>query len=370
MIELRPPDLLERIFDQVNVAVMVVDSQHRVVYANEPAFQLFGIRSSANIAELEDLAGQCRYFDWSGNEIPVDKLPMLRVLAGEDIQPHNVKLRLPDGSFKWAHVTNYRFSIMGLTGALMVATDETREVELQRVAADVQRLEVLGTLAGGLAHNFNNILSIIDLSVITCLAGSDVGPDARAKLQQVLDASRHAGDVIKRMAQFSRTGKLEPKPTSMNNLLRDALTLIEPLVSRNINVVAKLRPDLPEVEIDPIEMQQVVFNLMLNARDAMPEGGQLAITTDLRFGTPEATGKDSKQWVTVTVSDTGLGMSDTVKRQIFLPFFTTKPGGTGLGLASALGIVRQHGGDIEVQSTVGKGSEFTISLPCSARESG
>jgi signal transduction histidine kinase len=368
---MRPPNLLETIFDQVFIAVAVLDAQHRVVYANEYVMRTFGVPQTANVSQFEDLARHCRYFDFSGNEIPVEQLPIGRTLAGEDVQPHNMKVGLPDGSFKWLHVTNHSFSVMGLSGALMVATDETREVELQRVAQGVQKTEVLGALAGALAHNFNNIISTINLSALLCLESDDVGADARAKLEQISNASRHASDLIKRLAQFSRTQQLQPRLISVNNLIHDVLALIEPLVLSKIKVVAKLHPDLPDLEIDPVEMHQVVFNLILNARDAMPQGGQLTVATDLQVRPPDATIRaEDKEYVTITVSDTGLGISRGITDHIFEPFFTTKPNGTGLGLASSLGIVRQHRGDIKVRSAEGNGTVFTIYLPAARGNAG
>jgi signal transduction histidine kinase len=365
-----PPNLLEMICDQVLLAVLVVDTERRIAYANDPALQILGIPQTivADHLPFEDVSRDYHVFDSSGNEIPPEQLPVRRVLAGEDIEPYNIKLELPGGYFKWLHVAAHRFSVMGLSGALMVATDETREVELQRVAASIQKAEALSALAGALAHNFNNILSIINLSALACLESPDVGPGARAKLQQISDASRHASDLTKRLAQFSRAQELRPRPVSINHLIRNAVALAEALLSSNIKVITKLHPDLPDVEIDPVEMEQVVFNLMLNARDAMPQGGDLTVATDLQDRPCEATIRgDDKQCVAITVSDTGSGIPKAIVDRIFEPFFTTKPDGTGLGLASAQGIVRQHGGDIKVQSSVGHGTQFTVYLPPSRR---
>ena len=184
------------------------------------------------------------------------------------------------------------------------------------------------------------------------------------------DAARHASDLTKRLAQFSRAQELHPKPISINRLIGDVLVLIQPLVLSKIKVITKLHPNLPDVEIDPVEMEQVLFNLMLNARDAMPQGGQLIVATDLRDRPSEVTiGGDDKCYVTITVSDTGSGIPEAIVDHIFEPFFTTKPEGTGLGLASAQGIVRQHGGDIKVQSAVGSGTQFTVYLPSIRRNS-
>jgi signal transduction histidine kinase len=364
-----PANLLETIFDQVLLAALVVDTEHRIAYANNQALQILGIPQTivSDHLPFEDLSRNYHVFDSSGNEIPLEQLPVRRVLAGEDIEPYNIKLELPGGYFKWLHVTAHRFSVMGLSGALIVATDETREVELQRVAASIQKAEALSALAGALAHNFNNILSIINLSALACLESPDVGPGARARLQQISDASRHASDLTKRLAQFSRAQELRPRPVSITQVIRNAVALVEPLLFSNIKVITKLHPDLPDVETDPVEMEQVVFNLMLNARDAMPQGGELTVATDLQDRPPEARirGGD-KQCVTITISDTGSGIPKAIVDRIFEPFFT-KPNGTGLGLASAQGIVRQHGGDIKVQSSVGHGTQFTVYLPTSRR---
>lgn len=367
---MRPANLLETIFDQVLIAVIVVDAEHRIVYANDPAIRIFGIPRAvlAKASRIEDLSREFHFFDHSGAELPFERLAVMRTLAGETVEPHNMKVRLPDGAFKWLHVTTHQFSVMGMGGVLLVATDETREVELERVAAHIQRIEVLGALAGALAHNFNNIISVINLTALACLEDPDVGPAARARLQQISEASKHASDLTKRLAQFSRVQELHLRPTSINQLIRDVVALIETLVSSNIEFITKLHPDLPAVDIDPIEMEQVLVNLILNARDAMPQGGQLVVSTDVKERQPGVKiGSDDRQWVTITVADTGSGIPEAFIDRIFEPFFTTKPTGTGLGLASAQGIVRQHNGDIRVQSTIGKGTQFTIYLPPSHR---
>ncbi len=349
---------------------MIVDAEHRIVYANDPALQIFGIPRIvlANPQlRIEDLARDFHFFDSNGSELPFERLAVVRALAGETIEPHNMKITLPDGASKWLHATTHQFSVMGMGGVLLVATDETREVELERVAAHIQRIEALGAMAGALAHNFNNIISIINLTALTCLESPDAGPDVRARLQRISDASRHAAELTRRLAQFSRAQELHLRPGSINQVIGDVIDLINALVPDNTKIITELHPGLPDVDIDPVEMQQVLVNLILNARDAMPQGGQLVIATDMgEPGSGVADGTD-KQWVTITVSDTGSGIPEAVIDRVFEPFFTTKPEGTGLGLASAQGIVRQHNGDIRVQSTVGRGTQFTVYLPPSRR---
>jgi hypothetical protein len=314
---------------------------------------------------VEDLFRNYQHFDLTGNEIPVNRRPLMSVLAGEDVPPCNIKVVLPDGRFRWLHVTYHRFSVLGLKGVLIVATDETQQIELQRIATSVEKFEMLSAVAGGLAHNFNNILSIIDLTAFECIQSPDVGPEARAKLQTISDTSHDAAQLVKRLAQFSRTQPLQSRPVAINELIRKVLLLIEPLVrAKRIELIANLGPDLSDVDADPVEMEQVLLNLMLNARDAMPNGGELTISTGACIRPSDtAIRDDGKQCIAITVSDTGSGIPEGDLDHIFEPFFTTKPNGTGLGLASAYGIVRQHGGDIKVQSTPDSGTRFTIYLP-------
>jgi signal transduction histidine kinase len=366
-----PENLLEMIFNNVHIAAAAVDAQHRVVYANDLALQVLGIPQTTVESHLrvEDLFWNYHHFDSRGNDVPVEHRPVIRTLAGEDVPPCDIKFVLPNGRFRWLHVTNHRFSLLGLSGVLILATDETQDVEVQRVAARLEKLEVLSALAGGLAHNFNNILSVINLSAFQCLEGSDIGPDARAKLSIISDACRNAADLVKRLAQFSRTRPLQPQPIPINQLVRKVLALIEPIVrTKSIKLIENLNPDLPDVDADHIEMEQVILNLMLNACDAMPNGGELTISTEACVRAPDtAIGDDDKQRVAITVSDTGSGIPEGDLDHIFEPFFTTKPNGTGLGLASAQGIVRQHGGNIRVQSVLGSGTRFTVYLPPSRR---
>jgi signal transduction histidine kinase len=366
-----PENLLEMIFNNVHIAAAAVDAQHRVVYANDLALQVLGIPQTTVERHLrvEDLFWNYHHFDSRGNDVPVEHRPVMRALAGEDVPPCDIKFVLPNGRFRWLHVTNHRFSLFGLSGVLILATDETQDVELQRVAARLEKFEVLSALAGGLAHNFNNILSVINLSAFQCLEGSDIGPDARAKLRIISDACQSAGDLVKRLAQFSRTHPLQPQPIPINQLIRKVLVLIGPTVRMtSIKLIENLNPDLPDVNADHIEMEQVILNLILNARDAMPNGGELTISTVACVRPSDtAIGDDDKQCVAITVSDTGSGIPEGDLDHIFEPFFTTKPNGTGLGLASAQGIVRQHGGDIRVQSVLGSGTSFTVYLPPSRR---
>jgi len=363
--------LLEKILNGVHVAAAAVDVQHRLVYANRPAMEVLGLSPTTvrSLLRVEDAFRNYQHFDLGGNEIPVERLPLIRVLNGEDVLPCNAKIVRPDGRARWLRITHHRFSVLGLEGVLIVAIDETQQIELQKVAARVQKVEALSTVAGGLAHNFNNILSVIELTAFECMESPDVGPAARAKLKKISATSHDAAKLMTRLAQFSRTQSLNPRPIQMNQLVGRVLELTEPLINaKSIKVVLDLNPHLPDVDADPFEMEQVILNLLLNARDAVPTGGLLTISTNECDRPDGMVRGGNKQCVSTTISDNGPGISEGNLAHIFEPFFTTKPKGTGLGLASAYGIVRQHRGDIQVQSTVGAGTRFTIYLPISSRK--
>jgi signal transduction histidine kinase len=277
-------------------------------------------------------------------------------------------MTLSDGKTKWLHTCSYQFSVMGLSGAVVIATDETELVELERTATQARRVEALGALAGALAHDFNNLTSVINLSALVGLQDPETGKEARERFKQIASASRRAADWTKRLVQFSRKRDLQRRPTSINDLLHNVVALLEPMMGGQIKVVTQMHPELPDVNVDAAEIEQVLVNLSINARDAMPQGGVLSISTDLAAcDTSDGFTGREKQSVKITVSDTGCGIPQEIQSHIFEPYFSTKPRdkGTGLGLASAHGVVRQHNGRIEVQSAIGCGTKFTIYLPLS-----
>jgi nitrogen-specific signal transduction histidine kinase/CheY-like chemotaxis protein len=235
-----------------------------------------------------------------------------------------------------------------------------------------QKMEVIGRMAGGVAHDFNNLLCGINLYL--GLALEHVEPADRALLEDLnraLDAARSAGSLTRQLLAVSRRQVAERQVVNINDIVVAASDLLGRLLSENIQVSMKLGQDPGKASLDPLQMQQVVMNLVLNARDAMPEGGQLIIRTanvDLDatpvgeyFISPPRPGP----YVVLEVSDTGHGMSEEILPHLFEPFFTTKElgQGTGLGLATAYGIVTQSGGYISAQTVLGHGTTFKVYLP-------
>jgi signal transduction histidine kinase len=225
-------------------------------------------------------------------------------------------------------------------------------------------METLGAVAAGLTHDFKNILDTIVLNVALALEKDTPSERLCARLEQIDTAARRASDLVTRLMQFSRTQEVHMRMVQINDIVRDVLRLVEPLFRENILVKADLSDDIPPIDADSSQIEQVLVNLIVNALDAMPEGGELTISTG-GDGTPELTSDAGLQSVFISVADTGRGIPEDLQSSIFEPFFTTKPEGqgTGLGLSSAYGIVRQHKGVIKVQSAAGAGATFVVSFP-------
>jgi signal transduction histidine kinase len=236
-----------------------------------------------------------------------------------------------------------------------------------------QRLEATELLAGGVAHDFNNLLTVIRGSCEVLMAMTDPG-DARSKVaQQIEEAAGRATALTRQLLTFSRGQVLEPREIDLNRTIAALEHICRPLVGDNIYLRWSLDPELLYVNADPAKIEQVLVNLVVNARDAMPRGGTLELQT-ARVSADETAAREAGagRLVRLSVRDTGSGMSPDVKSRIFEPFFTTKaPGkGTGIGLSSVYGIVRQTGGFITVDSEVSKGTTFHVFLPESDREPG
>jgi len=227
-------------------------------------------------------------------------------------------------------------------------------------------MEDVGAIAAGLAHNFNNILSTISLNVDVALMEEGVSESTRVRLQQISEASWKAVGLVKRLLQFSRRRELQVRPVQINWVVTEVLNLVHPIL-RNLRVNTDLGQEIPELEVDPMEIEQVLVNMIVNAKDAMPEGGELTVSTQVETSkSAEATGETGiEQFVNITIADTGTGIPADIQSRIFEPFFTTKTAekGTGLGLSSAYGIVQQHHGKITVSSELGKGTKFIVRLP-------
>ncbi len=257
-------------------------------------------------------------------------------------------------------------------GIMGIGRDITERKSLEAQLLQAQKMESVGRLAGGVAHDFNNLLTAI-------LGYSDLALDmlpedvpGREELHEIQQSAKRATNLTRQLLAFGRKQIISPQALNLNTLIVDMDRLLRRVIGEDIDLITRPAPDLGLVNADPHQLEQVLINLAVNARDAMPDGGKLSITTtnitledaytrqqvDVRAGS----------YIALTVRDTGIGMDETVKSHIFEPFFTTKEvgRGTGLGLATCYGIVTQHGGHIQVASALGRGTSFTIYLPRAA----
>ncbi|EDM77150.1 sensory box histidine kinase/response regulator [Plesiocystis pacifica SIR-1] len=284
---------------------------------------------------------------------------------GEEYWGEAQGLRADGGRFDVA-VYGVGIELDGETYACSSLTDITEKVRLREKLAESQRMDALGRLAGGIAHDFNNMLSVVMCSAELGQLASDPAA-VEAAFEDILAAASRARDLTTQLLSFSRSRAIRRQLVDLRELAVRVLPLIERLLPKAITMKSVFgdEPLLVEGEASPLE--QILVNLVLNARDALPEGGHIAVEMRRRAleGWESQHGLSPGAYVEVLVEDDGIGMDAATRARIFEPFFTTKGcGGTGLGLASAYGIVKQHGGEIVVYSEPGCGTSFRVFLPC------
>ncbi len=252
-----------------------------------------------------------------------------------------------------------------LTHFVGVQSDVTERRALEAQMRQSQKMEAVGQLASGVAHDFNNLLTVIDVCSEMLARMLQKQPDALELCVEVQKAGERAGTLTRQLLTFSRKQVVAPRIVDVNLLVRDSEKMLRRLIGEHILLAIKLGPTVGSVVVDPGQLEQVLVNLAVNARDAMPTGGRLAVTTS-NVSLDEALGPlDPGQYIMLEVSDTGNGMDSAILSQIFEPFFTTKPTGhgTGLGLATVRSIVEQARGHVVVESAPGLGTKFRVYLP-------
>jgi len=350
------------LFDSSLAAIVVTNDRGDYIAANEAAARLFGRPvdqlTQMNVGEL----------DFVGTSA-TDRFERYREAGRESGEVTVVR---PDGE---PRIARYRAVRVGPDLNLSVLMDITEERRSQLRSSTSQRLEALGSLAGGVAHDFNNLLSVIQGSAFLAREVEGLPDDAAAEIEEIVNASDRAAALVSQLLAFGRKQPARPSWVDVNRLVDEVERMLARVLGDDIVIETSRWHAAPPIWFDDGQLSQVMINLALNARDAMPHGGILRIrtlephqaTTDLwRGASPPRDG-----FVVVAVEDTGAGIPAGVRDRVFEPFFTTKdPGlGTGLGLSTAYGIIRQHGGAIGLSSEPGQGTRFELGLPTRERES-
>jgi two-component system cell cycle sensor histidine kinase/response regulator CckA len=290
--------------------------------------------------------------------------------AGGGSVRHRARMRHRDGGYRLVDGVARDLRDDPAIGAVVLnVRDVTEQVRTEELLLQSQKLDSIGRLAGGIAHDFNNLLTVILCSAESEAEAIDAGKAVdREDVEQIREAGERARDLTRRLLSFARRQVIAPATVDLNATLAGSEGLLQRLLGETIRLETSPGADLWPVHCDPAQIEQVLFNLVVNARDAMPSGGTLAIgTANVQVG-PGQSVTPAGDWVRLRVRDSGGGMSREVKDHLFEPFFTTKPSGhgTGLGLATVYGAVRQAGGHVRVESEPGKGTTFDVLLPRAA----
>ena len=286
------------------------------------------------------------------------------------------KHRKKDGSVIDVEIISHPLLFGGRNAKLVLANDVTERKRAEDALRDTegqlrqaQKLEGVGHLAGGIAHDFNNLLTVINGFCALAMRGLQKEDPLLANLEEIKKAGDRATSLTRQLLAFSRRQVLQPKVINLDTVVNDMEKMLRRIIGEHIDLLAVLEPTLGNVNADPGQIEQIILNLVVNARDSMPEGGKVTIETDNVFldegYTSSHLGTQAGPHVMLAVSDTGHGMDQKTMARIFEPFFTTKElgKGTGLGLSTVYGIVKQSGGNIWVYSEVGRGTTFKIYLP-------
>jgi PAS domain S-box-containing protein len=353
----------EALLREIPEPLHILDAVGRVIYWNVGAQRLYGYtaleaigQSAHDLLKIVPPAGDSdnvharEYMDvdrWTGQLQAVTK-------DGRLLRIERRRTRISEGD--------------ATVGEVIFDLDLGQRSRLNRGERRSQRLEALGTLASGITHDLNNLLTPILMSSRMLQRGGE-HLDREAMLETIVSAASRGAELISQLLTFARGGEGQHAPVSISDLFKEVAGILKHTLKKTISLEVTIEPELPEICADATELSQVIMNLAINARDAMPDGGTLAISAKSMTLQAERTYSlvtlQPGTYVAISVTDTGVGIPQSIRDRIFDPFFSTKERGqgTGLGLSTSLGIIRSHEGAIDVDSSVGKGTTVTVVLP-------
>ena len=356
------------------------DAGYRMLFEASPVPTWVYDAETLQFLAVNDAA--VRHYGWSREEFLAMRITEIRPAAEVQSLLQNLRdgsigsperelwrHRRRDGSVIDVEISAGRIVFESRPAALVVARDVTERRAMEDRLAEAEKMEAVGRLAGGVAHDFNNLLTVI--SGYAAILRDD--PGAAHALDEIEHAAEQATALTRQLLAFSRRQVLRPQAVDVNEIVSGMEVMIERIIGDDVQVAVRLADSVRAVEADRAQIERVVLNLAANARDAMPEGGRLTIeTADVELDESYVATHGEVMpgpHVMLAISDTGMGMSEDVRKRLFEPFFTTKAngGGTGLGLATVFGVVRQSGGSIFVYSEEGRGTTFKVYLPTSDR---
>ncbi len=366
----RERGLLDSIVTSLNEGIVAADREGKCLLFNPQAEKILGM--GARDVDPETWAQHYGVFSENRTDLlPPGKNPLLRAMAGESSLAAEVFVKndsVPGATVSMTG-TPLGGSQHGISGGVAVLRDVTQQRELETQLSQSQKMDAIGRLAGGVAHDFNNLLVVIQSYAELVRDGLPANDPARGDLGEVLSAARRAATLTKQLLAFSRSETVQPVSVQLNDVVSGIEKMLHRIIGEDIELSTRLLPELGLIRADPGQLDQVILNLSVNARDAMPNGGQLLIeTSNVNHDSDYAVAHVNVvpgDLVVLSVTDTGTGMDADTERRIFEPFFTTKEvgKGTGLGLATVYGIVQQAGGQIRVSSKPGHGSSFRVYFP-------
>jgi len=356
--------LRDRALDAINQGIVIADARQvddPIIYVN-PTFE----RITGYTAE-EARGRNCRFLQGHNSDRRIvhemrSALAERRTFAGMILNYRK------DGTEFWneitlAPVTNDRGEVTHFVGT---QADVTKRLELEAQLSQAQKMEAVGQLTGGIAHDFNNLLTVIIGNAEVITQESDAPPMVKRVADMILVAAERGAELTQRLLAFGRRQALRPEHIDLNAVVRGMLDLLRRAIGEQISLTVDAARDLPSAFVDKSLLETALLNLVINARDAMPRGGTLTISTrSLDVSQPSEADLEPGHYVEVAVTDTGVGMSAEVRHRAFEPFFTTKPvgKGSGLGLAMVYGFAKQSGGHVRIESELGRGTSVRVALP-------